>query len=383
MEARNTAKIQRFLILLLFSFLLIPNFKLNAQNNIEYSFFVAGHTYGNTKNPNIGLFLPFKQKFDYIKSRVEIKFGVLTGDIVRPNPTEDNWNKVDADIDTLGLPVYFAVGNHDMENRKLYEERYGKTYYSFNYGNDLFVVLDPNIDNWNISSEQLSFFKNVLADQEQKIDHLFVFFHQILWWKENTLYTPYRPNSFAGKADSINYWTELEPIFSGYSNPVFIFAGDFGAAYWSADFMYDNYGNISMVASGMGEEIGDNFVIVNVLNNKNIDYDLICLNDEKLECFGELTDYNLTTNSDYLDDVSHKIKIYPNPVSDYITVKIEPTNVATCTFAVYSASGVELLQKQLIESRNQIPLNLDNGIYLFTIKNQEGFLETGKIVIIH
>lgn len=382
MNTPTLDKMRLLFILISFNFLLFSYPKLNAQNNIDYSFFIAGHTYGNTKNPNIGLFLPFKQKFAYIKSRPEIKFGVLLGDIVRPNPTEDNWNKVDADIDTLGLPVYFAVGNHDMENRELFEERYGDTYYSFKSGNDLFVVLDPNLDNWNISGEQLAFLKNVMAEQENEIDHLFVFFHQILWWKENSLYTPYRPNSFAGKADSINYWTELEPMFKAYSKPVFLFAGDFGAAYWSADFMYDNYDNISMIASGMGEESGDNFVVVNVMKDNTIDYDLICLSDDELECFGELTSYRLTTNSDLVG--SHqKAKIFPNPATNQITVEINSTNISNASISIFNTSGIKVFEQKIFQQTNQVSLNLDDGLYLFSIKSENEIIETGKIVVVH
>ncbi len=372
----------KFMLLLLFSVLFTFPAIVDAQNmDIDYSFFVAGHTYGNPGGGNIGLHRPFKQKFAYIKSRPEIKFGVLTGDIARPNPTEASWNNVDADLDSLGLPVYFAVGNHDMENRALFEERYGDTYYSFIYENDLFVVLDPNPDGWNISGDQLEFLKNALSENKDKINHLFVFFHQILWWKENSVYTDYRPNSFAGKADSTNYWSELEPLFTGYPKPVFLFAGDFGAAYWSADFMYDRYGNISMIGSGMGEETGDNFVIVNVLKNHNIDYDLICLNDEDLECFGELTDYRLTTHTNIFKN-EKGVKVYPNPASTEINIEIKNFENSAYTFSVYNSAGIQLMQKNVSKSHHTIHLNLDNGMYFYHLKNQSEIFDSGKLVII-
>lgn len=144
----------RFKLLVIFILLFSINLKtIYAQ----YSFFVAGHTYGQPGINNEGFHPPFKEKFEYIQSRGEIVFGVLTGDIVKPNPTEQDWDEIDADIIELGLPVYFAVGNHDMENRPLFESRYGITYYHFIYNSDLFIVLDPNIDGWNISGEQLVF----------------------------------------------------------------------------------------------------------------------------------------------------------------------------------------------------------------------------------
>lgn len=266
---------------------------VEAQNE-PYSFFIAGHTYGKPGTDNIGLHPPFKEKFNYIQSRPEIKFGVLTGDIVKPNPVAQDWDEVDADIDNLGLPVYFAVGNHDMENRPLYESRYGITYYSFTHENDLFIVLDPNIDGWSIKGEQLHFLKNTLLEQSQSVDHIFVLFHQVLWRNNTNIYQTIIPNSNAGLQNPINFWTEVIPLFYQLDNQVTFCSGDLGAASWSSDFMYDSFSNISFIGSGMGKGASDNFIILNVDENKNISYDLICLDGDNLNCFGELTDHQLS-----------------------------------------------------------------------------------------
>ncbi|WP_340113440.1 metallophosphoesterase family protein [Maribellus mangrovi] len=261
----------------------------------SYSFFVAGHTYGKPGINNIGLHPPFKEKFGYIKSREEIKLGFLTGDIV-PLPSPEDWDEVDDDITSLGLPVYFAVGNHDMKDRELYESRYGSTYFSFFYNTDLFIVLDPNLDNWNISGEQLVFLKETVHSNSHSVDNIFVFFHQLLWRENDNIYKEIKPNSFEGRSDTINFWSEIEPLFNELENQVYMFAGDIGGAAWSSDFMYDRFDNISLIASGMGEGPGDNFVITNVHSDKSVTYDLICLSDSTLNCFGDLTDYRLTTH---------------------------------------------------------------------------------------
>jgi len=219
-------------IFLISFFLLFISSKILAQNN-PYSFFAAGHVSGKPGKNNPGIHPPFKQKFSYIQSRPEIILGFFTGDIVSTGPTAQDWAEVDADIDTLGLPVYFAVGNHDMEDRPLYEGIYGDTYYSFLLEGDLFIVLDPNIDEWNISNAQLTFFENTLNDNADEVDNIFVFFHQLLWWESNNSYSNFYPNSFAGRADSINFWTEIEPLAHQLSNNVVFIAGDIGAAPWS------------------------------------------------------------------------------------------------------------------------------------------------------
>ena len=82
------------------------------------------------------------------------KFGFFTGDIVATGSDSTDWIEVDNDVDSLGIPVYYTVGNHDMEDIPLYENRYGITYYSFKYNEDLFIVLDPNLAGWGIKNEQ-------------------------------------------------------------------------------------------------------------------------------------------------------------------------------------------------------------------------------------
>jgi hypothetical protein len=362
-------------------FFLVCSFSSNAQNSdVLYSFFVAGHTYGQPGIKN-GLHPPFKEKFEYIRNRPEIKFGVFTGDIVAANPTANDWDKVDIDIKNLGLPVYFAVGNHDMEDRELFKSRYGETYFSFAFQNDLFIILDPNIDGWNISGEQMEFLKETLYENKENTDNIFVYFHQLLWWKNNSIYTNYRPNSFEGKADTINFWSEVEPMFSKLSNEVFMFAGDVGAANWAADFMYDKYGNISLIASGMGEGKGDNFVVVNVHENKSVSYDLICLNDTALYCFGDLTDYRLTTGTSQHMCDEKKILIYPNPASQKFQIRVNSLEEKFVQFHLFDLTGKKVFtQKILANSLTEIKLESGNGLYLYRVEQNGQTIATGKLL---
>lgn len=353
---------------------------LSAQTDSSpYSFFIAGHTYGQPGVNNIGLHPPFKQKFGYIQSRPEIKFGVLTGDIVPSNPDSEDWDEVDIDIDSLGLPVYFAVGNHDMENRPLFESRYGDTYYYFIYKNDLFIVLDPNIDNWNISEAQLDFLEDVVESNYQSVDNIFVFFHQLLWWNNDNIYSNIYPNSFAGRADTINFWTEVEPVFHQLPNTVVLCSGDMGAGYWSDDFMYDAYDNIVFICSGMGEGVGDNFVVIQVDSSKMISYDLICLNDSVLECFGELTDYQISPTS-LIDIRADNIKMYPNPATNYTTIEFD--KAINASIQLLNLNGQLIIEKQISNSsKENIELdNLTEGLYVLRVIGDQ-YQSTMKLLV--
>lgn len=257
----------------------------------SYSFFLAGHTSGYRWVNNKGLHPPFQEKFDLINER-KCDFGVLLGDIVF-ECTEKDWDEVDSVLHYLNCTTYFAVGNHDMADRQVFESRYGKTYFSFMNKSDLIIVLDPNLDHWNISGEQLKFLKDVLLKNAKTSRNIFVFFHQVLWWSKDNKYSNVRVNSLNGRADTINFWSEIEPMFHQLSQKVYMFAGDLGAGNWTEDFICDTYDNIFFVATGMGSDEGDNFIFVDIDKDGKTNFELVSLFGDDIHELGKLEDYQL------------------------------------------------------------------------------------------
>ncbi len=268
------------------------NYKIEEEFPVKYSFFVAGHTYGTPGYPTGGLYAPFIDKFYLLNDNENIKFGVFTGDIVISG-TEELWDKVDEDLNKLKMPVYFAPGNHDMSNRQLFEQRYGPTYYSFLFEKDAFIVLDPNIDNWNISGSQLIFLDSVVNSLSDTIKNVFIFQHQLLWVEKDNVFKNIRLNSTSGRAEEINFWTEVIPLVQDMPQKVVFFAGDLGAGSWSDDFMYYEIGKVTFIATGMGEGKGDNFIIVDILEDNSVEYHLISLNTDDISDMGKLEDFEL------------------------------------------------------------------------------------------
>ncbi|MGK0391362.1 MAG: hypothetical protein ACI94Y_004124 [Maribacter sp.] len=176
-------------------------------------------------------------------------------------------------------------------DRELYESRYGDTYYSFKKNSDLFIVLDPNLDNWNISGDQLDFLIQTLEDNEDDANNVFVFFHQLLWWESDDIYQNVALNSVQGRADKINFWTEIEPLFRAMPNEVYMFAGDVGSNPVGDEFMYHNYNNINLIASGMGGNQRDDIVFIDVAKDKTVSFRLIALNGTDINALGKLEDY--------------------------------------------------------------------------------------------
>ena len=227
-----------------------------------YSFFVAGHTYGVKEKAVSGMHMPFVADFPYLTAYPDLQFGVLTGDIVYYS-RDTSWNAVDRQLADVPVPVYFAVGNHDEGHKSPYKERYGDTYFAFEQGRDLCLVLNPGLGGWNIWRDQYAFLEAQLGNAK-KYDHVFIFFHQLLWWTKDNQYRRYSPNSLDGRTPETNFWTEVMPLLEACDKPVYCFAGDVGAAGKPTRFFADQVDNVHFIASGMGNGIQDNYLFVQV-----------------------------------------------------------------------------------------------------------------------
>lgn len=258
----------------------------------SYSFFVAGHAYGSPVNApsNYGLHPPFIEKIGWLNEQEHLKFGVFTGDVVRLADTLA-WTTVFEELADLTVPFHVAPGNHDVNNRTLFEAYFPESYYAFQQEEDLFIILDPNLDGWNISGDQLDFLQTTLTDAAD-YRHIFVFFHQLIWWTSTAPWNNCTPNSFQNKADSLNFHTTILPLFKDLDNQVLLFAGDVGAVPNSAAICYQKEEHISFIASGMGVQEEDNFLVVEVDETGAITYQLIGLKcQNSISCLGNLMDY--------------------------------------------------------------------------------------------
>ena len=98
-------------------------------------------------------------------------YGLMLGDIVHENM--DLYDDYIAGLKTLGFPMFNVLGNHDndktaktdVEGRRVFEEKLGPTYYSFNIGKLHFVVLDNLIMNLNDSGELKGYDVQGLTDE--------------------------------------------------------------------------------------------------------------------------------------------------------------------------------------------------------------------------
>nr|WP_321221293.1 metallophosphoesterase [uncultured Psychroserpens sp.] len=277
--------------------LMLTLISCNTQKEEAHSFFIAGHTYGNPNNENhpLGLYKPFKDKFESINNESTIDLGFLLGDLVWNPKKTASWDAVVNDINTLRPKIHVARGNHDgvLED---FESRFGDSYKGFVHKKNLYIILDPLIDEWNISGDQLEFFKDAIATEKDNVDNIFIFTHPVIWWHNINYPKPF-PNSLHYKSPDSNYWTLIEPMLKEIDKPIYLFAGDVGAfskekrkADHILEYDYHEDDNITYVSSGMGGGVRDNFVIVDISANGQVSFRLIHLNGDDINGLGQLTD---------------------------------------------------------------------------------------------
>ena len=274
--------------------LLVVSIFTNCQKSDTntYSFFVAGHTYGSPLNApsDYGLHPPFLKKFNWLNQLPDLQFGILTGDVVR-RAEKKSWETVWSELDSLNTKIHIAPGNHDKPHKALYKEQVGASYYAFSHDRDLFLILDGNDDGWNISGDQLAFLKKELS-RSSEYRYIFLFVHQLIWWKENTTWARCHPNSFQGKSDTLNFHKTILPVLQKTDNQIFIFAGDAGAVPNSPAICYFKDGHISFISSGMGVQSRDNFLLVRIDGKGDLEIEPIGLKcPSSVNCLSKLEDY--------------------------------------------------------------------------------------------
>lgn len=274
-------------IIIAVSFLLLLSGCKKSESK-NFSFFVAGHVYGSPYDTNFVIHPPFNEDKKFLREYPNMEFGVFTGDIVRKS-VNSNWDNVDNFVKDLNMPVYFAVGNHDEGHKELFASRYGKTYYSWKSKENLFIILNPLLYGWMINGDQLTFLMNEL-ESSSDYKNIFIFLHQVLWEDLNGQRYGIRPNSFEGRADSINFYSEIWPLLENTKKPVYMFAGDVGATLDKTAIAVNYKRNVTMIASGMGSGKNDNYVIVEInglgkvnlklrwLENQTL-HDILCCNE--------------------------------------------------------------------------------------------------------
>ena len=187
------------------------SFKTASSNKTNFSFVAYGDTQMNFLRHAEVVEQMVKHDFDFI---------VHVGDVVQRGPRDD-W-----DVEFFGpmkeiltnKPVYAAIGNHELNSENYYKYFNNpapehESYYSFQYGNSFFVVIDnakeyaPEREyytEYERGSEQYIWLEKELSSREaQDAEWLFVLSHV-------PIYIPGKEDPFVGCVEN------LLPLFEKY-----------------------------------------------------------------------------------------------------------------------------------------------------------------------
>ena len=139
-----------------------------------------------------------------------------------------DWDRLDAAMGRLGIPVHRVPGNHDIHDavtRDIYFERYGDMPQAFSFRGSRFILInsawtpegnEPSTVKGQytrgkqLGAKQIEFIRNELAES-QRYDHVFLLMHHLLWFHKH----------------ETAWWRDVHPLLVG-KNVRAVFGGDFG-----------------------------------------------------------------------------------------------------------------------------------------------------------
>ncbi len=138
-----------------------------------------------TSGPVGGIFSDIIDQVSLLSPDLVMNVGnLIQAQVDDTTATKARWDEVLNTMSVLGCDFYLVPGSNDIidENtRAIYEKKTGcKRYYSFDYGNCHFVVLDNSLSAWNqleqVDVEQYDWFINDL-EEHKDAGHIFILLH--------------------------------------------------------------------------------------------------------------------------------------------------------------------------------------------------------------
>ncbi|NIA07264.1 MAG: hypothetical protein GWP14_06455 [Actinobacteria bacterium] len=199
------------------------------QPGERFSFAVVGDTKGH------GTFEVIKKSL----SSEPLSFMVLLGDCVRAGtPGYHSYFRAEWNEDThIPFPVFYVVGNHDVDPQKFpiseFEKNYGPTNFSFEYQGCLFIVLRV-IGQEQLMDESCRFLESQLSGRDN-YRKVFVFMHKPpLVLSKSLGEGMYRPQDVLSLFDKYRVDYVIAGDYHGYArvqrkNTIYIVSGGGGA----------------------------------------------------------------------------------------------------------------------------------------------------------
>lgn len=309
---------------------------LDSSNTTKnYSFFLIGHVYGNPESPSVYPSASFLSNIDMLNHN-NASFFILMGDNFQKCEPDYIENFKKSILSKIDVPVFNAVGNHDVGNRELYGSHFGMTFYDFVYGSEMYIILDSEINQGEIAGDQLNYLNNAVqnAIDANEVKNVIIIIHKLIWTVGDDELKPIYQNLNAqsGYAKNDEFQSIILPQFVRLSKTknVYVASGDIGVS-WSLPLFYhkDERYNITYVASGIGDTKRDAIIRVDISEGE-VTFSPISLTGEELHGLSYY-DVNYWTSHfgnnalfDRINRISHNI---------YFQFGVVLTAFISCVFA--------------------------------------------------
>ncbi|MBI1928133.1 metallophosphoesterase [Candidatus Poribacteria bacterium] len=155
-----------------------------------FSFAVIGDTRSGVRNELSPIFLTSIAEINRLQPAFVFHLGdFIEGWTKQPEIVHREWEIFRGALERFEMPVYLAAGNHDIwdaQSQQIYEGRFGRTYFSFDYNGAHFIVLCTDLagEADRIAGDQLAWFRQDIEQTTQE-QPVFVLMHQPLWFTQS------------------------------------------------------------------------------------------------------------------------------------------------------------------------------------------------------
>lgn len=282
----------------------------------SFSFVVSGHFHGESSNQSTFPASTILAGIDTINS-LKPQFLMSLGDMFVDVDDKYIYNYNRSLFEKLKMPIFNAVGNHDLSNGNYYEKVYGKTFFKFTIHSCLFVVLNTEINDGSIKDEQLDFFKEALLQGcSDSIKKVFIFSHRPIWSENDVVYEKLFKGNSRTAFGVNNYEDEVKPLLVEFSKtrPVFWMSGSMANAPASFFYHQDPTTKITFMQTAIRDLPRDAVLLVS-LKKDEVVFSGISLTGQTLN---PVTSYNLAYWNENVDTVEpFSYRLLP-----YMTIKM-------------------------------------------------------------
>lgn len=264
------------------------NSKIFSPDTLKYPYKIifGGHLYGG-QNEEVKPYATLSNSFNKINNEKAALFFSL-GDAVR---TADMSNfDVFSDLaEKIDAPVFTVIGNHEWADPITTQQYLGFPYYIIEAPGSAFIVL--NSEDWG-NKEQKEFWKKQLKEyiNNAEVKDIFILSHRLIWATGNPAFADLVQLTNSPEMHTGDTLIDVNKLKAHTDKQFYFISGDLGLNE-KLPFFYQREGNVSFVATGLGDLPTDAVIEATVYKDKEVEFKAVYLGADNK---AKLADYNMT-----------------------------------------------------------------------------------------